>query len=164
LTEETDTEWIQRMTQLPSNRFLKESYRLRAPLSPHESSRQEGVDIDMNQIQIPDCPGRLIIEGAGGVLVPINENDFMIDLMKKLDLPVLLVASSQIGTINHTLLTIKQLVDYKLKILGVLLNGPLNLVNKEAIEKYGKIPVIAQIPIVDEITPSTMGKLFRNHF
>ena len=165
LEEETDTSWIQRVTQLPSKQFLPERYLLSAPLSPHESSRLDGIRIDMEQMQVPKInSGKLIIEGAGGVFVPINEKDFIIDLMKQLNIPILIIASSQLGTINHTLLRIKLLRDYKLKIFGVVLNGDPNKVNKQAIEKYGKIPVVAEIPHMNNITSSSLKEQFHTAF
>jgi len=164
LEEETDASWIQRVTQLPSKQFLPESYRLSAPLSPHASSQLDGIRIDMDQMRLPNNKRRLIIEGAGGVLVPINEKDFIVDLIKQLNIPVLIVAPNRLGTINHTLLTIKLIRDYKLQIFGIVLNGEPNKINKQAIEKYGKIPVVAEIPHIKNITSSTLKELFYTLF
>src|SRR5262249_23631966 len=150
------TQWVKAMTGLPDERFFKETYRLTQPLSPHASARIDGVHIDLNAFKLPLIENTpLIVEGAGGVLVPLNEDALVLDLIENLNLPVLVVARSTLGTINHTLLTLGALRSRKLDILGVVLNGPPNEGNKQAIEEYGKLPVIACIPPLGTACPAT---------
>ena len=104
------------------------------------------------------------MEGAGGVLVPINEQHYMLDLISRLAIPVLLVSDSQLGTINHTLLSVRQLREYDIPIGGVVMNGPKNQGNKEAIEFYGNVEVLAEIQPVEEITPATLAQCFDDTF
>jgi dethiobiotin synthase len=162
--EPTDAQKIQKITGLDKKYFLPETYKLRAPLSPHLAARLDGVCIDLNDICLPECKGSLIVEGAGGVMVPINEKHFMLDLMKKLSLPVLIVARSTLGTINHTLLTVDKLRQAGLEILGVVLNGPQNSGNKESIEKYGRVNVLAEVEPLPELTHHTLRKAFDYSF
>ena len=162
--ESTDVQKIQKMTGLEEEYFLPETYMLKAPLSPHLAARLERVTIDLNEIVLPDIEGPLIVEGAGGVMVPINDRHFMLDLMKKLSLPVLIVARSTLGTINHTLLTVDKLRQAGLEILGVVLNGPQNSGNKESIEKYGRVNVLAEVEPLPELTHHTLRKAFDYSF
>jgi dethiobiotin synthetase len=166
LTDITDTEWVKKHTNLDASRFFKESYRLKAPLSPHTSAALEGVHIDLEQFIIPQTPKdeTLIIEGAGGIMVPLNEKELMIDLMIRCNAPVILVARSGLGTINHTLLSINQLRQENIEIFGVVMNGPKNTSNREAIEHISGVKVIAEIEPLAAITPETLKEGFRKYF
>ena len=121
------------------------AYVLRAPLSPHEAAAREGRRIDLDAFTLP-AASPLVVEGAGGVLVPLNETATMADLMVRLGLPVLVVARSTLGTINHTLLTLEALAHRGLTVAGVVLNGPPNPANRRAIEQYGRVAVLAELP------------------
>ncbi|MGC8719241.1 MAG: dethiobiotin synthase [Thermodesulforhabdaceae bacterium] len=156
--EGTDTDWIRSVTGLPKERFLPEAYCFRKPLSPHAASALEGVAIDMCSIVLPQVEGRLIVEGAGGVMVPLNDHHLMIDLMKHLGLPVLVVARSTLGTINHTLLTLLALRNAGLEVCGVIMNGPRNESNRRAIEQFGKTVVLAEITPLDVVNAGTLRK------
>ena len=143
LLPQTDSEWVSQVTGLE---VLPEAYRLKAPLSPHASAKAEGITISMEKFVLPKNRP-LVVEGAGGVLVPLNENALMIDLMKHLSLPVLVVARSTLGTINHTLMTLSILRERQVPIMGVVMNGPLNPSNKEAIEYYGRVKIWEAEPL-----------------
>ena len=97
-------------------------------------------------------------------MVPLNRSSFMIDLMKKLDSPVLLVTSSSLGTINHTLLSLDKLKGEGLEILGVVMNGLINSINREAIEYYGGVKVLAELEPMDEINPKSLEECFVKKF
>lgn len=157
----TDTEWVKRVTGLKESHFISEAYRLERPLSPHASAKLDGVSISLKQLQLPE--GRpLIVEGAGGVLVPLNEDQLMIDLIKQLSLPVLIVARSTLGTINHTLLTLAELRRCQIPIKGVVLNGPKNEGNKHAIEHYGKVKVIGEIEPCESLDRAALLHIYNN--
>lgn len=162
LEEITDTEIIRRATGIDKTRFFPETYRLKAPLSPHASAALENVNIDLKKFQAPDIGTlkHLVVEGAGGIMVPLNKQYLMLDLMKKLGFPIILVAKSGLGTINHTLLSIEQLRRHNLDIFGVVLNGPANASNKDAIEHYGKVRVCAQVQPLAQINPQSLSKAF----
>ena len=160
---DADADWVRRAAGLPAERVLPETYRLRAPLSPHEAARREGVQIEMSRFVLPKQP-RLIVEGAGGVMVPLDDWHLMIDLMAALGLPVLVVARSQLGTINHTLLTLEQLRRRACPIVGVVVNGPPNPANCRAIAHYGKVPVLAAIDRRVALSPGEVRALFARYF
>jgi len=162
----TDTDYVQKVTQLDSSHFLPERFLLPEPLSPHASAAIAGIKINLSDFQLPiaDEKPSLIVEGAGGLLVPLNQQDLMIDLIQALHLPVCLVARSSLGTINHTLLSIQALRRAEIPILGVILNGAKNQVNREAIAHYGKVPILGELDFLDEMNPATLKKAFHEMF
>jgi dethiobiotin synthetase len=163
LEEMSDRELVIQKTGIPESQAHPEAYRLRHPLSPHAAASLEGITIEIESIRLPSSRA-LVIEGAGGIMVPLNDRHFMLDLMKRFALPVLLVASSRLGTINHTLLSLEQLRRHDLEIAGVVINGPKNSVNREAIYKYGNAPILAEVEPLERIDPETLGELFRRTF
>ena len=163
LEGETDSEAVQRLTGLPPERFHASAYALRAPLSPHESARRDGVRISLEAFALPKTPRFLLVEGAGGVLVPLNADALMVDLMRRLGLPVILVARSTLGTINHTLLSLEALRVRGLKVAGIVMNGPPNEANRRALEEYGKAEVIAEIPRLEPLDAPTLAAFARRH-
>ncbi|MGH9467418.1 MAG: dethiobiotin synthase [Terriglobales bacterium] len=118
----TDTAAVARWTGAPE-RMLPEAYRLSLPASPHVSAAAEGVTIERGRLELPLHAGPIVVEGAGGIMVPINGSDTMLDLMTWLALPVLLVARTQLGTINHTLLSLEALRRRGLEVRALVLNG-----------------------------------------
>ncbi len=135
-----------------------EVYRYPAPVSPHLAARLAGDEIDISKIHLP-AEEKLIIEGAGGIYVPINDKLLMVDLIEYLAVPVLIVASSALGTINHTLLTISALKDRSIEPLGVILNGEPNIENVKAIEYYGKTKVLASFPKLSTVDNTTLSAI-----
>jgi malonyl-CoA O-methyltransferase len=154
-----DTTMVATLAGVPAARLPAPAYLLRAPLSPHAAAELEGVTINMQTLALPSCAPPLVVEGAGGILVPLNGDNFMIDLMVKLSLPVVLVARSTLGTINHTLLSLAALRARGLPIAGVILNGPPNAGNRAAIERFGRARILAELPRVDPLDPSTVARL-----
>jgi dethiobiotin synthetase len=104
-----DTETVQSLVSNTVSQFHREAYLLREPLSPHASAAIDGVRIDLNQINLPLTHNRLVVEGAGGMLVPLNDSDFVIDLADRFAAEVILVANLYLGSINHTLLSVAEL-------------------------------------------------------
>lgn len=165
LKEETDTEYIRRVTGLPDDRLKDERYRLTEPLSPHASAAIDGVAIRMGDFEIPEYDtGHLVVEGAGGLLVPINDEDMIIDLVWHLGLPVLLVVRSELGTLNHTFLSLEALRARSIDVMGVVMNGPQNTSNRKAIEKYGDVAVLAELEHLPEVNPLVLKETFSKLF
>ncbi|MBT4522601.1 MAG: dethiobiotin synthase [Halieaceae bacterium] len=162
--EHDDSQWIQRHTGLPGSHFHSETYRFKKPLSPHAAAADEGAHISLDKFELPDTDQQMVVEGAGGILVPLNSQDYMLDLIIRLAIPVLIVADSQLGTINHTLLTLEQLRRSEVEVLGVVLNGPLNNRNRDAIEHYGSIRVLAEIEPLPDFLPATLESCFHRCF
>ena len=161
--EGTDSQWIRAVTGLDKNRFLPEAYLFAPPVSPHLAARMEEKPISIDSINVPDVRAdHLIIEGAGGVMVPLDEKFFMVDLIKKIGAPVIVVASSRLGTINHTLLTLEQLKRKGIEIFGVVMNGPPWPENSRAIEFYGRVKIVAEISPMKPVTLEKLKSCFKN--
>lgn len=144
IAEGLDADTVARLAGVPVHpgRWL-----LRAPLSPHLAARHEGVAITLDDFVLPRTARPLVVEGAGGVLVPLDESGTtMAALMARLGLPVVVVARGGLGTINHTLLTLEALRGRGLEPAGVVLNGPLGEGNLSAIETFGRVPVLGALP------------------
>lgn len=155
-----DTAEVLRLSGLPADRGLHDGVRLPRPLSPHLSAALAGTSIAVADLlgiasRQPES-SRWIVEGAGGVLVPLNDRELMTDLMTMLGLPVVIAARSGLGTINHTLLTIEALRARALAIAGVVLIGPPNIDNQLAIEAHGHVTVIGELSRLDPLTPASL--------
>jgi len=153
---ETDSQIVRRLSGASPARILPEGYVLAEPIAPHEAARRAGMAIDMAKLDPPPCDGPLVVEGAGGLMVPLDEKSFVIDLARELELPLILVARSTLGTINHTLLSLEAIRRRGLPLAGVVVNGPETPHNRAAIERYGQVEVIAEIPWLEQITPAVL--------
>jgi dethiobiotin synthetase len=164
--EGTDRATVMRLAQLPRSRTLPESYIFKQPVSPHLAARLAGTRIELRKIQAPETPAQehLIVEGAGGALVPINHTQLMTDLMRQLGFPVLLVSRTSLGTINHTLLSLAALRAARLEIRGVILVGKPNAENRKAIERYGEISVIGFLPLLKKIDRRALLAAYKKYF
>lgn len=155
-----DTQTIRELANCSAGEIFNEGFRLEKPLSPHLSARLAGVSITVAKtldfISNHTAEKFWIVEGAGGVLVPLGETEMMIDLMKALNLPVVVAARAGLGTINHTLLTLEVLRRGGLKIFGVIMNGEPNEENRRAIERFGKTKVLAQMPEFKTLTSENL--------
>ncbi len=158
--DNTDTHFVDKMAL--KNKVYSESYLFKDRVSPHLAAERESRDIMIDNINIPDN-SNIIIEGAGGVFVPICKKYFVIDFIKKFDIPVIIVARAGLGTINHSLLTIEALKGRQIPILGVILNeenkSDLILENQQAIELYSQVPVLACFPHIDKLTPDKIKQI-----
>lgn len=155
---DSDDEAVIRWSGCSRAQVLSGRYRLEQPLSPHLAARSMGLRISLGNLDCPQVAGPLVVEGAGGLLVPLNEKFFLLDLIVQLGLPVLLVARSGLGTINHTLLSLNALRQENVSIAGVILSGALNCDNRRAIEEYGNVSVLAEVPLLD--TSTSAERLF----
>jgi dethiobiotin synthase len=153
---ETDSVTVRRLAEISADRILPEAYVLPEAMAPHEAARRAGVIIDMAMLEPPASHRLLVVEGAGGMLVPLTEEAYVIDLAAQLQLPILLVARSTLGTINHSLLSIEALRRRGLPLAGVVMNGPETPHNRAAIERYGGVNVIAEIPWLPSVTRASL--------
>jgi dethiobiotin synthetase len=162
--EGTDRESVMRWAAIDGRQTFPESYLFDPPVSPHLAAEQHGTAIDLEHIQRPVSPGRLIIEGAGGVLVPINDYALMLDLMRRLNAPVVVAARTTLGTINHTLLTVTAIRNAQLRLDGVVMIGAESVENRRAIERYGNVEVVGAIPWLQTIDRDTLVSVFQHRF
>jgi dethiobiotin synthase len=163
---ETDRQTVVRCAEINISDTLPEAYLFDPPVSPHLAASQAGMTIDLATIQRPRVEGDrpLVIEGAGGVLVPINDQSSMLDLMCQLGAPVVVATRTALGTINHTLLTVNTVRGAGLTLAGVVMIGDENKHNREAIEHFGRIPVVGWIPRLARIDRAALIDVFQNHF
>ena len=160
--QDDDTATVASLAGCSPSELLTSGVRLRHPVSPHLAARLHGTVIDLPPIEDTFNEvarfSRLIVEGAGGVLVPVNDIQLMTDLMARLDLPAVIVARSTLGTINHTLLTIEALRHRAIAVAGVVMVGPPNHENRRAIEQYGNAQVLGEMALFDPLTPDVLAR------
>jgi dethiobiotin synthetase len=164
--EGTDRNAVHLWAACPEDRLLPERYCFDPPVSPHLAARKAGVRIALDALEFPallaDRP--CIVEGAGGAMVPLNDQDLMVEMMRRLGLPVIVAARTSLGTINHTLLTLAALRGTHLNVRGVVLIGAEDIENRRAIEHYGKVRVIGHIPLLETIHRAALLEVFDKHF
>jgi dethiobiotin synthetase len=164
--EESDRRTVMELAELAEERTLPEIYCFDPPVSPHLAAEWAGATIDLGRIRRPDVklPGPLIVEGAGGVMVPVNGSEFMLDLMRALEMPVIVVSRSALGTINHSLLTLNAIRAARLSVRGVVVVGPQNRDNERAIERFGRTPIIGRVPLLEVINRKILLEVFNSEF
>lgn len=156
--ESPDYKIVQNLAQLDDQRIVPCTHSFKTPVSPHLAAAIEDQYIDFDDFVLPNLDP-LVIEGAGGVMVPINNDYKIIDIMQKFNIPSIIVARSSLGTINHTCLTIESLKARNIPILGVIMNGEKNYENRQAIEKYGNVKILAEFNILQNVTYESLKKI-----
>jgi len=150
ISEGSDSDRIRQL--VPSAKVLPELYRLKEALSPHAAAELEGIEIELKNLELPEVDGDLIVEGAGGLMVPINfSGDNFLDLIKIWKLPVIVVSRHYLGSINHTLLTIELLKYNDIELAGIIFVGSENRATEQVILRKSGAPILARIPEVSEI-------------
>ena len=147
----SDSLKVKSLISNPRSFIFPEAYKLTQPFSPHKSAAIDGITIEQEKIQPPVTDNILIIEGAGGLMVPLNNKFLMIDLIKELNAEAILVSSNYLGSINHTLLSIYALKQYDIPVKGIIFNGVKDIYSKEYILNYTGIPLLGHIPKYDNI-------------
>jgi dethiobiotin synthetase len=132
----SDTMKVQAMVSNPVSKFHAETYRLNQPFSPHKSAQLDGVTIDLENFILPQTSNQLIIEGAGGLMVPLNDQQYVVDLISKLNVEVMLVVKHYLGSINHTVLSLELLKQRNIKLHSIIYNGPADTFSEAIIDKY----------------------------
>jgi dethiobiotin synthetase len=157
--DQSDSLTIKSLISNNSTIIHPEIYRLNYPLSPHLSAKMDGIEIKLDQFTLPETENNMIVEGAGGLLVPLNDKHLIIDLIKKLNLEVIVVSQNYLGSINHTLLTIGMLQQYQVKIKGIIFNGTANLESENYILNYTKVDCLGKIPEITMITKPSIREV-----
>ena len=165
LEEETDSQAVARLGGLSCDRIVPERYRLNTPVSPHQSAAIDGVRIDAEALAIPDTGGRpLVIEGAGGLMVPLDQSTLYIDLFARWRVPVVLCARTALGTINHSLLSIEALRRRDIDLLGAAFIGESHPESERAICEIGRVKRLGRLPLISPLTRSTLREAFAASF
>ncbi len=160
LEEETDSQVVARLSGAGPERILPEAWRLKLPASPHISARAEGVSIDPARLLVPNVAGPLVIETAGGVMVPLTDDLLAIDVLARWGLPVILVARTALGTINHSLLSIEALRRRGIRLLGVVFVGDEEAAPQETIARIGAVRTLGRLPRLAPLTRETLREAF----
>ncbi len=164
LDGETDSQAVVRLGGLGPDRILPEKFRLNTPASPHFAAAKDGVTIAAHDLAIPKVDRSLIIEGAGGALVPINKTLLFADLFASWGLPVIIVASTKLGTINHSLLTIEALRSRGVPIHGIAFIGEEIADSQDTICKVGRVKQLGRLPIIEDLSAHFLRSAFDAHF
>lgn len=164
LEDGSDTETVASLSGLPPERILPEAYRLTTPCSPHRAAALDGVAIDPTRLVPPPYDRPLVIEGAGGANVPITRDLLFSDLFARWKLPVVIVARTALGTINHSLLTIEALRARNVPILGIAFVGDANEDSEATIAAMGKVKRLGRLPVLDPLEPAMLASAFAENF
>lgn len=164
LDGETDSDVVMRLGQISKHRIIQEAYKLNMPVSPHLAAKIDEKYIDVNALMPPAIDDPLVIEGAGGLLVPLNESALFIDVFAKWQLPVILCARTSLGTINHTLLSIEAMKRRSILLFGVAFIGPEIIDTQETIARIGDVKVLGRLPMMAKLNPSILRDTFNQNF
>ncbi|TFV41333.1 dethiobiotin synthase [Bradyrhizobium niftali] len=165
LEQETDSACVRRLGGLSADRIVPELYQLRTPASPHYAAEIDGVRIDTETLGLPDSGERqLVIEGAGGLMVPLTARTLYIDIFERWQLPVVLCARTGLGTINHSLLSIEALRKRQIRILGIAFIGERNAETESAICEIGRVRWLGRLPWLVPLTDERLQAAFKDSF
>lgn len=159
----TDSQWLMDVVGIPVERIVPERYRFAAPESPHSAAEKAGAVIDTDELALPEVDGLLIVEGAGGVMVPLNDDELYIDVMRDWMQPVVLVVDLYLGCINHTLLTLEALSLRNIPIKGLILNRRENESAHSYLTLYSGAPVLGFLPEMAAPSPTEFRRFFREY-
>lgn len=160
---EGDKESVAALSGLPATHILPEAFRLATPASPHLAARIDGVAIGLDQLALPQVDGPLVVEGAGGVLVPISETLLMADLFAHWGQPVILCARTGLGTINHSLLSIEALRARGVRVAGIAFIGEAHDENERIIPQLAGVSSLGRLPRLDRLDPAALAAAFAAH-
>jgi dethiobiotin synthetase len=164
LTGETDANVVRRLSGVSQDRILPEVYKFSTPASPHEAAKRDGLEIDVDKLALPDTRLPLVIEGVGGLLVPLTRHALQIDLFGLWSAPVILCASTKLGTINHSLLSIEALKRRAMPFLGIAFIGEENMESERAIIEMGQVRRLGRLPHLDPLNALTLRTAFDSRF
>ena len=162
-----DSDRVKELISNTVSRIHPEKFLLKTPASPHAAAKIDNVEIDITSFHLPETKNNLIIEGAGGCLVPINEKHFVIDIIKKLNLDVILVADLYLGSINHTLLTVEALSKRAIPVRGIIFNGEHNSESERIILQHSRLKALCRIEkerIIDKHLVLHYASILREKF
>ena len=161
IESQTDSQTVEKLAQVSREKIIKEAYLFTKPLSPHWASEIDKKTINLDTLGIPKVKGSLIIETAGGLMVPITRNFLQIDQIKQWNLPVILVCKSSLGTLNNTLLSIEALNRRNIEIFGLVINGEKHLDNPKTLVEFSGIPLITEFPYIKKIDSKSFDILWK---
>lgn len=160
----TDSDTVLRLAGIAPQQIVPEIYRLKTPASPHLAAEIDGVEIDPAALELPETDRPLIVEGAGGLLVPITRQITYIDVIARWNIPVVLCARTTLGTINHSLLSIEALRARKVPLFGIAFIGDENVESERIIVAMGRVRRLGRLPHLVPLSRQTLHNAFAAHF
>ena len=157
--DDSDRMKVENLIDNDRSKFHPEAYRLNQPMSPHAAAERDGIEIDIASIKMPHTDNHLVIEGAGGLLVPLNDNETILNLIEILNCEVILVSRHYLGSINHTLMSIELLKQRNVRIKGILFNGKENKDTESIITKMSGIEFLGRIDELDNLNKSVINSI-----
>lgn len=157
IEEETDSQIVARLSGRP---VLPEAYLLDLPASPHLSAEAEGTEIELQRLAVPQHDGPLVVEGAGGVMVPLNRNQLYLDAFAHWAAPVILCARTQLGTINHSLMSLMALRQAGCDVVGIVFVGDAEPEVEQTIIDFGQTSHLGRLPMLERLTSETLAEAF----
>lgn len=157
--DDSDRMKVEALIDNDRSKFHPEAYRLNQPMSPHAAAERDGIEIDIASIKMPHTDNHLVIEGAGGLLVPLNDKDTILNLIETLNCEVILVSRHYLGSINHTLMSIELLKQRNIRIKGILFNGKENKDTESIITKMSEIEVLGRINELENLNKSVINSI-----
>lgn len=158
LDPSTDAGTVRSLVQNSVSQFFPERYRLLMPASPHAAAAAEGLTIQLQDFTLPDTPNHLLVEGAGGLLVPLAPGLLIADLVRHLGLEVVVVSRNYLGSINHTLLTLEALKARGIQVRGLVFNGEPNPATEEFISQHTGVPLMPRVRQEPLVTAEVVGQ------
>lgn len=153
--DNTDAMKVERWATNSKSAFHPSAYNLLHPMSPHASADLEGIELDLNDLKIPETENNLVIEGAGGLLVPLNHQQTYADWISE-EVEVVVVSRNYLGSINHTLLTLETLQNRSIKVKGLIISGEENKATEQIIEELSGVPILVRIPELSEVNENSI--------
>ena len=154
----TDTDTVKSLISNSKTVFHPETYRLTKPMSPHAAAAIDGVEIQLSNFLLPQTKNNLIVELAGGLMVPLNDHETNVGLIKKLALPVILISQNYLGSINHTLLSVAVLKQQNIPVKGLIFNGMQNIYSEDFILKYTGLECLGRVDFEEDIDKNVVKK------
>ena len=155
-----DSGQVQALTAAKTGRILPEAYKLKQPASPHQAAAAEGISLNESQLNLPVVQGSLVVELAGGLLVPLRHDLLQIEMLQRWGLPVVLVTRTGLGTLNHSLLSLEALERRRIHLLGLVVNGQPHRANEASLESIGKVQILGRIPTLERVDASAIKGLW----
>ena len=156
--DDSDTMWVRKLVENTQSMIHKEAYRLSGFMSPHAAAKEDGVELAVCDIHLPDTENTIIIEGAGGLMVPLNDREMVVDLIAQFDAETVLVSQNYLGSINHTLLSVELLQSRGLSITGLIFNGDAVPATEEVILEYTGLKCLGRIKQEENLNKEVISK------
>ncbi len=164
IVDGVDTNIVRKLSGLSEERFFPEGYVFTESLSPHRAAELDDVAVDLKSLKIPQSDRALIIEAAGGLMVPLTRKNLQINLFKRWDIPLILCARTGLGTINHTLLSLEAIWARRIKLHGIVFIGEKNWDNMATITEFSGVKILGHLPRLDKLNSETLKQAFEDNF